>query len=79
MQPIEWPDDVTSGDAPALDDLAAAGIGEGDFGENHHVPAELIELGEAIEYVAAVGDWRTDRERDADEQFWHGRHPGYDQ
>lgn len=29
-----WPDDITPADAAALDELDAAGIGEGDFGDD---------------------------------------------
>lgn len=39
-----WPPGITADDAQALDELAAAGIGEGDFGESHDVPPELTDL-----------------------------------
>ncbi len=50
-----WPQHVTAADAPALDELAAAGIGEGDFdGHDHGVPAELVELHEVLGWQRAV-------------------------
>lgn len=52
-----WPDNVTPGDAPALDELAAAGIGEGDFdGDQHGVPTDLVELYEVLEWQRATGE-----------------------
>lgn len=50
-----WPPGITAEDAPALEQLAAAGIGEGDFDGDHVVPPHLVELYEAIEWQAAVG------------------------
>jgi hypothetical protein len=44
----ELPPGVTEADASALDELAAAGWGEGDDGDPH-VPGDLLELHEAIE------------------------------
>lgn len=41
---MDWPDHITEADAPALADLAAAGVGEGDFDDDHTVPPELTEL-----------------------------------
>jgi hypothetical protein len=46
---------VTPADADALDALADAGIGEGDFGEDHATPADLLELHEVLEWETAVG------------------------
>lgn len=40
-------------DDAALAELEAAGIGEGDFDGDHHVPADLLELHEAIEAYQA--------------------------
>lgn len=37
-----------------LEELAAAGIGEGDFDDDHSVPAELLELHEVLEFEAGV-------------------------
>ncbi len=45
---------ITAEDGPVLDELAAAGIGEGDFGHDHAVPADLLELYEVREWQAAV-------------------------
>lgn len=56
----ELPPGVTAEDAPTLDAFAVEGIGEGDFGESHEVPADLIELGEVLEWQAA-----TEAARDA--------------
>lgn len=36
--------------------LADAGIGEGDFDDDHGVPADLVELHEVLEWQAATGD-----------------------
>jgi hypothetical protein len=47
---------VSADDAAALGELAAAGVGEGDFGESHDVPADLVELHEVIEYESAAED-----------------------
>lgn len=47
-----WPPGITAADGPVLDQLAAAGIGEGDFTDDHGVPAEMVELHEAIEQAA---------------------------
>lgn len=52
---VTWPDGITESDVPALEVLAAEGIGEGDFGESHHVPADLLTLHEVLEWEAAVG------------------------
>jgi hypothetical protein len=41
-------------DDEALQELAEAGIGEGDFGESHVVPADLLELHEVLEYEEAL-------------------------
>lgn len=57
--PPAWPDHITADDATALDALAAAGVGEGDFGEDHHVPPDLLELHEVLEWEAATGDLHT--------------------
>lgn len=46
---MDWPDGIISADADALDELAAAGVGEGDFGEDHATPADLLELFEISE------------------------------
>jgi hypothetical protein len=43
---------TTPGDE--LSELAAAGIGEGDFGESPEVPVDLVELSEVLEWQAAV-------------------------
>jgi hypothetical protein len=44
-------------DPAALDALAAAGIGEGDFdGDEHGVPADLVELYEVLEWQRAVAE-----------------------
>lgn len=52
-----WPDSISSDDAAALDALAAAGIGEGDFdGDEHGVPADLVELYEVLEWQRATGE-----------------------
>jgi hypothetical protein len=57
-----WPDHITDADTPALDALAAAGIGEGDFdGHDHGVPADLVELHEVIEWQRAVEAGSEDR------------------
>ena len=49
-----WPDGTTEDDAQALDELDAAGIGEGDFGgEENGVPAEAIFAFECLEAAAA--------------------------
>lgn len=40
----------------ALKKLAEAGIGEGDFDDDHSVPADLVELHEILEWEAAVDD-----------------------
>jgi hypothetical protein len=37
-----------------LEELAAAGIGEGNFGERPEVPVDLVELSEILEWQAAV-------------------------
>lgn len=37
-----------------LEELAAAGIGEGDFGESHETPLDLLELYEILEWQKAV-------------------------
>ena len=50
---MEWPEGITEADAPALDELAAAGIGEGDFDGDHVVPPHLVELYEVLEWQAA--------------------------
>lgn len=47
---------VSADDAAALDGLAAAGVGDGDFGESHDVHADLVELQEVIEYGSAAED-----------------------
>lgn len=36
-----------------LRELAEAGVGEGDFGDDHGVPADLVELHEILEWQAA--------------------------
>lgn len=41
-------------DEAALRELADSGIGEGDFGEDHAVPANLLELYEVLEWQEAV-------------------------
>lgn len=46
--PDSEPDDLRA--------LAAAGIGEGDFDDDHSVPADLVELHEILEWQAATGD-----------------------
>jgi hypothetical protein len=51
-----FPPDITADDAAALDELAAAGVGEGDFGEAHWVPVGLVELYEVLEWENAVAD-----------------------
>lgn len=52
-----WPDNTGPADAPALDALAAAGVGEGDFdGDQHGVPADLVELYEVLEWQRATGE-----------------------
>lgn len=51
---MDWPPEITADDAPALDALAAAGWGEGDDGADHHVPADLLELFEVLEWQTAV-------------------------
>jgi hypothetical protein len=51
-----WPTWISDEDRPALDALAAAGIGEGDFDGDHEVPADLIELYEVLEWENAVAD-----------------------
>jgi hypothetical protein len=52
---VTWPAGVTDADADALDALAAAGVGEGDFdGDLHGVPYEAIEAYEAMEWANAV-------------------------
>jgi hypothetical protein len=49
-----WPPGITEDDAPALDDLAAAGIGEGDLaGDEAGVPTDLVELYEVLEWQRA--------------------------
>jgi hypothetical protein len=48
--------DPTPQDAAALEELAAAGIGEGDFDGDHAVPAELVVLYEVLEWENAVAD-----------------------
>lgn len=51
---VSWPDGISEADVPALEELAAEGIGEGDFdGHNHAVPRELLELYEVLEWEAA--------------------------
>lgn len=51
-----WPEGTSSTDAPALDELAAAGIGEGDFnGDEHGVPTDLVELHEVLEWQQTIG------------------------
>ncbi len=50
----DWPPGITEADKQALDALAAAGVGEGDFDGDHAVPAELVELHEILEWQAAV-------------------------
>ena len=50
-----WLAGITDADAPALDELAAAGIGEGDFDDDHGVPADLVELSEIQEWLDAGG------------------------
>jgi hypothetical protein len=37
-----------------LEELKAAGVGEGDFDDDHSTPAELLELHEVLEWQAAV-------------------------
>lgn len=37
-----------------LAELAAAGVGEGDFGGNHHVPSDALELYEVMEWENGV-------------------------
>jgi hypothetical protein len=49
---VQWPPSVTVDDALALDQLAQAGIGEAGFGEDPHVPADLLELGEVLAWQA---------------------------
>ena len=51
-----WPEGITAEDAPALDLLADAEIGEGDFGESHDVPVDLLELYEVLEWQRATGE-----------------------
>jgi hypothetical protein len=46
--------DPTPQDAAALEELAAAGIGEGDFDGDHAVPADLVVLYEVLEWENAV-------------------------
>jgi len=53
---VEWPDGITAADAPALDELADAGVSEGDFGGYHDVPAGLLELYEVLEWQRAIGE-----------------------
>lgn len=50
---VAWPETITADDAPALDALAEAGWGEGD-GDDPHVPPDLLELHEVLEWQAAV-------------------------
>lgn len=51
----QWPAGVTAADAPALDALAGAGVGEGDFdGDQHGVPFEAVEAYEAMEWANAA-------------------------
>jgi hypothetical protein len=45
---------MTTPDDDELAELAAAGIGEGDFGESPEVPVDLVELSEVLEWQAAV-------------------------
>ena len=54
MSDATWPDDITAGDAEALDELEAAGVGEGDFdGGEHGVPADAVYAYECLEAAAA--------------------------
>lgn len=46
-------DETATGNARALDELAAAGWGEGDT-DDHHVPPGLVELHEILDWQAAV-------------------------
>ena len=51
----------------ALRSLQRQGIGEGDFGESHEVPADLIELSEVLEWEAEIkGDEQYRREQKLD-------------
>lgn len=56
-----WPEGITDADAETLDELAAAGIGEGDFDDDHTVPPELtdlyIEIEQQGETVEALRQW----------------------
>lgn len=53
----ELPPGFEDVDAAALDELARAGIGEGDFdGDDHGVPADLVELHEILEWQRATGE-----------------------
>jgi hypothetical protein len=53
---VQWPPHITIADAPALDELAAAGWGEGDDGAPHEVPLDLLELYEVLEWQRAVAE-----------------------
>ena len=51
---VQWPPGITLDDKDALNELHWAGWGEGDSGESHEVPADLLELHEVLEWEAAV-------------------------
>jgi hypothetical protein len=48
------PAGVTADDGPALQELADAGIGEGDFGGHPHVPYDAMVAYQAMEWANAV-------------------------
>jgi hypothetical protein len=47
---------ITPENASEIEALAAVGIGEGDFDDNHGVPPDLLELHEALEWQRAVAE-----------------------
>jgi hypothetical protein len=47
---------ITRENAREIEALAAVGIGEGDFDDNHSVPPDLLGLHEALEWQRAVAE-----------------------